>query len=409
MTRTDLPTLRRTPPVEVVRAARRAPATPYQPHIKGRLALDRMEVPLENISQIRALQPRDQLDQTHIANIASAISAPNAKQRAPIEPVDLYLVGDGDTSELVLADGWHRMRAHERKGLPTIMARVYVGTLDDARAHATWANRGDKLGLTQEEKTAALLRLLRSAHYYRLSSRKLADITGLSHATCARYKRGAEEPEGASSDIVLVERAGQVYEMDVRALRETTPPTEDANEIPGILTNPAPAPQREAAGTSSSTPPASGAPVQIGQLDLTASPPSARVEEVTPGNEINWQPPTPEVGAKHSDTVWPSRTVWVGAPTQTSWRKLCDDLGPHRVMITPGIWGAAHADLVASASRARVLLVGACRVAQGGQVVLVWSQRARELPTTAPTLRALMVAIDRGDSQIARTPQSDRL
>lgn len=179
-----------------------------------------LEIEISELVLDTVFQPRRGLKDSLVLQIKRALEAGEY-----IAPVDVFLL-DGDEERGHLVDGWHRLAAHERAGRTTILANVYEGTRADAFLHSGAANLGDKLGLTQDERKAFALKLLRIPEHFKKSARRLATFTGLSHETIRKYKRTvkAQDKDGVLDGLDVLRpqyiRGGKVVEMDATGIAE---------------------------------------------------------------------------------------------------------------------------------------------------------------------------------------------
>ncbi len=108
-----------------------------------------------------------------------------------LPPVTLVrLFGTGDSSRLVLVDGYHRYHAHCALGLSHIQAKIVecCGT-QEAFALALMANRDHGLQRSEADKRHVVKAMLSRPEYAALSVRDLASVCGVSHMTISRYRR----------------------------------------------------------------------------------------------------------------------------------------------------------------------------------------------------------------------------
>lgn len=80
--------------------------------------------------------------------------------------------------KFILADGFHRVMAHERAGFPGIVCAVYAGGVEDALRYALQANARHGLKRTNADKIYSVKMAL--AIWPNLSSRKLAETCAVS-------------------------------------------------------------------------------------------------------------------------------------------------------------------------------------------------------------------------------------
>ena len=106
-----------------------------------------------------------------------------------LPPVELVRVGE----RLLIADGWHRVRAAERAGADTIAAVVRDGTVRDALLSALAANRGVRR--TPDDLRVVVLAALADPAIGRWSDRRIAAHIGCADRTVGRVRAGMAKPE----------------------------------------------------------------------------------------------------------------------------------------------------------------------------------------------------------------------
>lgn len=109
-------------------------------------------VALASIDRDAGTQMRARLNVGHVASIIEAME----RGRHFAEP-DVF----DDGERLVLADGFHRVRAFELRGVLDINVRVHHGDIDDAVTFAAHANEDSRLSYSNEDKRRAVDAMLR--------------------------------------------------------------------------------------------------------------------------------------------------------------------------------------------------------------------------------------------------------
>jgi hypothetical protein len=99
-----------------------------------------------------------------------------------------------DGSQHVLADGFHRVEAYRRRGLETVDAIVYTGTVRDAIEYAIGANLRHGLRATRADKQHAVETMLLDEVWTGWSDREIGKKCGVDGKTVAsmRIKLGLE-------------------------------------------------------------------------------------------------------------------------------------------------------------------------------------------------------------------------
>ena len=95
-----------------------------------------------------------------------------------------------DGNNYWIADGWHRLMAHERSGCLTISAKVKSGGERDALQYALSANSAHGLPRTNPDKRNAVKIALADTEWSKLSTREIAKLCAVSHNLVAEVQRG---------------------------------------------------------------------------------------------------------------------------------------------------------------------------------------------------------------------------
>ena len=118
-------------------------------------------------------------------------------------PVVVYKLEDGT---LLLADGFHRIRATELNGLD-IKAEVREGTYQDALDFANFeANRYHGKRLTPSDMSRIVERAVTDPRFQTMSSRQLGKIINVSHTTITKVRKRLGVTMGS-----VVGEDGKVY------------------------------------------------------------------------------------------------------------------------------------------------------------------------------------------------------
>lgn len=103
-----------------------------------------------------------------------------------------------------LADGFHRLLAHEAAGLVDILAEIHEGTKRDALLFAVGANASHGLQRTNKDKRRAVEILLRDEEWASKSDRQIAEKAAVTHPTVAKVRA-----ELTGKDFQSTERTGK--------------------------------------------------------------------------------------------------------------------------------------------------------------------------------------------------------
>lgn len=95
-----------------------------------------------------------------------------------------------DSKNYWLADGWHRLLAHERIGCLEILEDVRVGGERDAKKYSLGANDAHGLPRTNADKRNAVSIALADKEWANLSTREIAALCKVSNALVSEMQRG---------------------------------------------------------------------------------------------------------------------------------------------------------------------------------------------------------------------------
>lgn len=94
------------------------------------------------------------------------------------------------SQDYILADGFHRLRAHKALKVGEIWADVHSGGIHDALAYALAANAEHGLRRTQADKRHAVQMAMRDPEFGDWSSRQMAQLCNVSHTLVIQMRRG---------------------------------------------------------------------------------------------------------------------------------------------------------------------------------------------------------------------------
>lgn len=136
---------------------------------------------LGTINRDRDLQARaGTTDEDHVCDLTATLEGGGV-----LPPVDVF----HDGAEYWLADGWHRLDAHERAGRVTIAANVHQGGRRDALLYAVGANARHGLRRTNADKRRSVSLMLSDSEWALWSDRAIADRCGVHHSMVGAVRR----------------------------------------------------------------------------------------------------------------------------------------------------------------------------------------------------------------------------
>lgn len=171
-----------------------------------------VEVPLQNLVVDTALQPRIRLDSSKVEEYHVRY-----QEGSIPPPIDVYRDADGN---LLVSDGYHRLRVYELEEVETIPAYIIEGDWIAARLNAERKNLAHGLSFTNEDK----LKILHDRMVYgyggfavdeenniveKPSNRELAREFGVSHVSIGRW-----------IDQIIDELTGTNVPVDVSSVKK---------------------------------------------------------------------------------------------------------------------------------------------------------------------------------------------
>lgn len=129
-------------------------------------------IPLVDLRRDGGTQVRETMNAATVQDYADALA-----EGAEFPAVTVFFDGEAHW----LADGFHRVLAHERAGLVDVLADVRAGSKRDALRFALSANRGHGLQMSPADKRRAVEILLRDAEWQGMSNSAIAKEVGASH------------------------------------------------------------------------------------------------------------------------------------------------------------------------------------------------------------------------------------
>ena len=143
---------------------------------------------------------------------------------AEFPPVVVFFDGE----KYWLADGNHRLTAHETEGRTTIQAEVHEGGKRDAILFACGANAMNGIRRTNADKRQAVERLLVDAEWSKWNDSEIARRCSVHHTTVATLR---SELSCEVSKIRTVTRNGTTYQQDTSNIGTAAPKPERPDEL----------------------------------------------------------------------------------------------------------------------------------------------------------------------------------
>lgn len=171
-------------------------------------------LPLSSIRCDGGTQPRENIDNAVVAEYAERLLDGDV-----FPPVTVFY----DGSDHWLADGFHRMAAHDEANQDRIAVDIQQGTRRDAVLHSAGANGGHGIRRSNEDKRRAVTTLLNDAEWGAWSDREIARRCRVSHATVAtvRAETGGHTGQIASIPRTYVHpKTGEPTKMNVGGIQD---------------------------------------------------------------------------------------------------------------------------------------------------------------------------------------------
>lgn len=173
------------------------------------------EIEIDAIRRDGGTQPRARLNEETIDDYVQSLH-----EGAQYPPVTLYY----DGKEYWLADGFHRIKAHEEFGRKHISAEIRTGTRRDAVLYSVGANASHGLRRSRADKRRAVETLLNDQEWRKWSDREIASRCSVSNTFVGNLRQelfgsqSSEEEETGSLQNApterLVRRGGTTYTVN---------------------------------------------------------------------------------------------------------------------------------------------------------------------------------------------------
>lgn len=168
------------------------------------------ELLIDSIRTDDGVQSRSAINREYVAELTELLKA--GKKLPPVE-----VFRDG--SETWMADGFHRLLAHQDAGARKIRAEVHKGGRKEARWHSIGANLGHGLRRTNEDKRRAVTMALEDRP--EASDALIADHCGVHVNTVAAVRRQVPQIVGP---VERIGKDGKTYRIPPPPPRNIPPP-----------------------------------------------------------------------------------------------------------------------------------------------------------------------------------------
>lgn len=160
---------------------------------------------IKKIDQEKSVQTRGSTDSITVLEYVEAIKAGEV-----FPPVTVFR----DGQQYFIADGWHRLKAHELAGKEKIQVHIVQGSYRDALFFAVGANAKHGKQRTLADKERAVLLLLNDPEWSKMSDSEIlrtVKITDPAFVRKVRQKYGVEK-----SAVSIVRRGDKLLQVDLR-------------------------------------------------------------------------------------------------------------------------------------------------------------------------------------------------
>lgn len=184
-------------------------------------------IPLVDLRRDGGTQVRETMNAATVQDYADALA-----EGAEFPAVTVFFDGAAHW----LADGFHRVLAHERAGLVDVLAEVRAGSKEDALIFAAGANRNHGLPMGAGDRRRAVEVLLKTEKWASKSAREIAAYVGCSHVTVATIRN--EMVSVGQIDHLPETRTGKDgKQYPVKKTKAPTAPAPEAPADPTPLVN----------------------------------------------------------------------------------------------------------------------------------------------------------------------------
>lgn len=185
-------------------------------------------IEIEEIRRDGGTQPRARLDEDTIS-----VYVENLLEGSAFPPVKIFYDGEN----YWLADGFHRVKAHEEAKIATIQAEITPGTRRDAILYCVGANADHGLRRSNADKRRAVETLFSDSEWQAWSDRQIAAQCRVSSAFVGQLRRTlatAADTEDSDQPIKtqtrIVQRGGQTYTVNTTNIGKKNKPDSEIRE-----------------------------------------------------------------------------------------------------------------------------------------------------------------------------------
>ena len=168
------------------------------------------DILVESIRTDEGVQSRTTINREYVAELVELL-----KSGKKLPPVEVYRADD----ETWMADGFHRLLAHQEAGKRTIRAEVHKGGRKEARWHSTGANQTHGLRRTNEDKRRCVKMALED--HPEMSDMAIAEHVGVSVNFVSGLRRQVPHDGGP---VERVGKDGKTYRIPPLPPRNIPPP-----------------------------------------------------------------------------------------------------------------------------------------------------------------------------------------
>lgn len=173
-------------------------------------APDRLKVSIEKVVIEDSISPRSGLDDELIAQLEEVLN-----EKGWLPPLTAFQMG----GRLVLADGLHRLLAHQRHGSTHVQIERHHGPLREAELFALFANTRHGRRLSREEVRASIRKWLNDDEFKLATNTEIAQLCHCSPPTVAKVRKEREQVgEIGSQSVRRFRRGGRDVQMNTRNL-----------------------------------------------------------------------------------------------------------------------------------------------------------------------------------------------
>jgi hypothetical protein len=181
--------------------------------------------------KIDGTQSRVEINQATLQEYSDAIA-----DGVDFPPVIVFY----DGADYWLADGFHRLLAHNRAGKQKIFETVILGSKRDAILYSVGANHSHGLRRTNDDKKKSALMLLQDGEWSKLTDSEIADKCNLSRQFISKLRN----EQGEKPAEKTVTRNGKTYQQNTANIGRK-PEERTAGDVMRDVLSPSPKPKKQ--------------------------------------------------------------------------------------------------------------------------------------------------------------------